>query len=59
MNTIIQGVNRGSLDPALAEKMKFLGKRKMEKALDDLGYFETSYEQEMTQAALRAEAEKK
>ena len=59
MNTIIQGVNRGSLDPALAEKMKFLGKQKMEKALSDLSYYKTRYEQEMTQAALRAEAEKK
>ena len=59
MNTIIQSVNRGSLDPALAEKMKFLGKKKMEKALSDLSYYETRYEQEMTQAALRSEAEKK
>lgn len=59
MNTIIQSVNRGSLDPALAEKMKFLGKQKMEKALSDLSYYETRYEQEMTQTALRAEAEKK
>lgn len=58
MNTITQYLHRGTIDPVTAERMKFLGKRKMEKALRDPIYAETKYKQEMTQKALFEEAKK-
>lgn len=52
MNSIRQGVRRGTLDENTAAVMKRLGKNKMEKAISDHMYAKGSYESEMTQEAL-------
>ena len=47
----------GELEVVSLELSKASSEKKMERALSDLSYYEKRYEQEMTQAALRAEAE--
>lgn len=60
MNTIIQKLRRGTLDEqtAIAMVMKRLAKDKMERAISNHAYANGSYESEMTQEALLAEAQK-
>lgn len=58
MNTIIQKLRRGTLDEQTAAVMKRLAKDKMERAISDRAYANGPYESEMTQEALRAEAQK-
>ncbi len=57
-NTIIQKLRRGTLDEKTAAVMKRLAKNKLERAIADRKYAAGSYEAEMTQEALLAEAQK-
>ena len=59
LNTILQSQRRGRLDEATADAMRKLAKDKLQRALTDANYARASYESEMTQEALRAEAERK
>ncbi len=59
LNTILQSQRRGRLDAATADAMRKLAKDKLQRALSDANYARASYESEMTQEALRAEAERK
>ena len=59
LNTILQSQRRGRLDEATADAMRKLAKDKLQRALSDANYARASYESEMTQEALRAEAEQK
>lgn len=59
VNTIGRQALRGRLDPELAEKMKRLAKDKLLRAVSDNTYARTSYEKEMAQEALLAEAGRK
>ena len=56
-NTIIQKLHRGTLDEQTAAVMKRLAKNKLERAIADREYAAGSYETEMTQEALLAEAQ--
>ena len=58
LNTILQSQRRGKLDEATANVMRKLAKDKLQRALSDANYARGSYEAEMTQGALLAEAEK-
>lgn len=58
MNTILQSTKRKKLDENTAQIMKRLAKSKMERAISDVDYANGSYEQEMEQSALLAEAQK-
>ena len=58
LNTILQSQRRGKLDEATADVMRKLAKDKLQRALSDANYARGSYESEMTQGALLAEAEK-
>lgn len=58
LNTILQSQRRGKLDEATADAMRKLAKDKLQRALSDANYARGSYEAEMTQDALLAEAEK-
>ena len=57
LNTILQSQRRGKLDEATAGAMRKLAKDKLQRALSDANYARGSYEAEMTQGALLAEAE--
>ena len=59
LNTILQSQRRGRLDEATADAMRKLAKDKLQRALSDTDYACAAYESEMTQEALRAEAERK
>ena len=59
LNTILQSQRRGRLDEAMAYAMCKLAKDKLQRALSDADYARVAYESEMTQEALRAEAERK
>lgn len=59
LNTILQSQRRGRLDEATADTMRKLAKDKLQRALSDADYARVAYESEMTQEALRAEAERK
>ncbi len=59
LNTILQSQRRGKLNKATADTMRKLAKDKLQRALSDANYARGSYEAEMTQGALLAEAEKK
>lgn len=59
LNTILQSQRRGRLDEATADAMRKLAKDKLQHALSDADYARVAYESEMTQEALRAEAERK
>ena len=59
LNTILQSQRRGRLDEATADAMRKLAKDKLQRALSDADYARAAYESEMTQEALRAEAERK
>ena len=59
MNTITQGLRRGTLDKETADRMKQLARAKKEIAIRDVDYANGSYEKEMEQAALLEEAKKK
>ena len=59
LNTILQSQRRGRLDEATADAMRKLAKDKLQRALSDANYARAAYESEMTQEALRAEAERK
>lgn len=59
LNTILQSQRRGRLDEATADTMRNLAKDKLQRALSDADYARVAYESEMTQEALRAEAERK
>ena len=59
LNTILQSQRRGRLDEATADAMRKLAKDKLQRALSDANYARAAYEPEMTQEALRAEAERK
>ena len=56
LNTINRYVKRGTLDADLAEIMKNLAKDKMLRALSNITYAKGSYEKEMGQGSLLAEA---
>ena len=56
LNTINRYVKRGTLDADLAEIMKKLAKDKMLRALSNVTYAKGSYEKEMGQGSLLAEA---
>ena len=58
LNTILQSQRRGKLNKATADVMRKLAKDKLQRALSDANYAHGSYEAEMTQGALLAEAEK-
>lgn len=58
MNTVDQCLRRGTLDSELASVMKRLAKDKMLRAISDATYAKESYETEMEQATLMAEAKK-
>lgn len=58
LNTILQSQRRGKLDSETADAMRKLAKDKLQRALSDANYARGSYESEMTQGALLAEAEK-
>ena len=58
LNTILQSQRRGKLDEATANTMRKLAKDKLQRALSDANYARGSYEAEMAQGALLAEAEK-
>ena len=58
LNTILQSQRRGKLDSETADAMRKLAKDKLQRALSDANYARGSYENEMTQAALLAEAVK-
>lgn len=55
LNTINQGIRRGSLDQELGELMKTLAKNKLRRAIRDIPYARNHYEKEMEQEALKAE----
>lgn len=57
LNTILQSQRRGKLDSETADAMRKLAKDKLQRALSDANYARGSYESEMTQGALLAEAE--
>lgn len=57
LNTILQSQRRGRLNEATADAMRKLAKDKLQRALSDADYARVAYESEMTQEALRAEAE--
>ena len=59
LNTILQSQRRGRLDETTADAMRKLAKDKLQRALSDANYARAAYESEMTQEALRAEAERK
>ena len=59
LNTILQSQRRGKLDSETADAMRKLAKDKLQRALSDANYARGSYENEMTQAALLAEAVEK
>lgn len=59
LNTINRYVQRGTLDAELAKAMKKLAKDKMLRAISNVGYAQSDYEQEMMQTALLAEAKAK
>ena len=59
LNTILQNQRRGKLDESTADAMRKLAKDKLQRALSDANYAHGSYEKEMTQAALLAEAVEK
>lgn len=59
LNTILQSQRRGKLNTEIADVMRKLAKDKLQRALSDANYACRSYEAEMTQGALLAEAEKK
>lgn len=56
LNTINQGIRRGSLDQELGELMKTLAKNKLRRAIRDIQYAQNHYEKEMEQDALKTEA---
>ena len=56
LNTINRYVKRGTLDADLAEVMKKLAKDKMLRAVSNVDYAKGSYEKEMEQRSLLAEA---
>lgn len=58
LNTILQSQRCGKLNEATADTMRKLAKDKLQRALSDANYARGSYEAEMTQGALLAEAEK-
>ena len=58
LNTILQSQRRGKLNAEIADVMRKLAKDKLQRALSDANYAHGSYEVEMTQGALLAEAEK-
>lgn len=58
LNTILQSQRRGKLNAEIADAMRKLAKDKLQRALSDANYARGSYEAEMTQGALLAEAEK-
>lgn len=58
MNTIDQCLKRGTLAPELADMMKKLAKDKKQRAKADLSYANGSYQREMKQDALKAEAQR-
>ena len=57
LNTILQSQRRGKLNKETADAMRKLAKDKLQRALSDANYARGSYEAEMTQGALLAEAE--
>ena len=57
LNTILQSQRRGKLNKETADAMRKLAKDKLQRALSDANYARGSYESEMTQGALLAEAE--
>lgn len=57
LNTILQSQRRGKLNAEIADVMRKLAKDKLQRALSDANYARGSYEAEMTQGALLAEAE--
>ena len=57
LNTILQSQRRGKLNKEAADAMRKLAKDKLQRALSDANYARGSYEAEMTQGALLAEAE--
>lgn len=59
LNTILQSQRRGRIDESTADAMRKLAKDKLQRALSDADYARVAYEPEMTQEALRAEAERK
>ena len=59
LNTILQCQRRGKLNKETADAMRKLAKDKLQRALSDANYARGSYENEMTQAALLAEAVEK
>ena len=58
LNTILQSQRRGKLNAEIADAMRKLAKDKLQRVLSDANYARGSYEAEMTQGALLAEAEK-
>ena len=58
MNTINQCLGRGTISKELADAMKKLAKDKKQRAKADLAYAQGTYQQEMEQDALKAEAQK-
>ena len=58
LNTILQSQRRGKLNAEIADVMRKLAKDKLQRALSDANYARGSYEAEMTQGALLAEAKK-
>ena len=58
LNTILQSQRRGKLNAEIADVMRKLAKDKLQRALSDANYARGSYEDEMTQGALLAEAVK-
>lgn len=59
LNTILQSQRPGKLDAETADAMRKLAKDKLQRALSDANYARGSYEAEMIQAALLAEAVEK
>lgn len=59
LNTILQSQRRGKLNAEIADTMRKLAKDKLQRALSDANYARGSYEAEMTQTALLAEAVEK
>ena len=59
MNTITQALGRGTMDEQLAAIMKKLAKDKMQRAVSDVRYAQSSYAAGMEQDALLAEAKGK
>ena len=59
MNTITQALGRGTMDEQVAAIMKKLAKDKMQRAVSDVRYAQSSYAAGMEQDALLAEAKGK